>query len=167
MIAKSSGLPASSIYWHFDSKEELLGAVVERVADDWLRNQSSWQETDGDLASYLKSIEADLATRPEFPRLMMQLILEGSDGALAGPRRHVQDLWLSIRSGLERVLSHFFGLGSNHQDQALAKRLASVMLAYVDGLVLTSHVDPEASLTDRFDDLATALTAIASAGRRS
>lgn len=31
-LAKSSGLPASSIYWHFGSKEGVLKAVMERGA---------------------------------------------------------------------------------------------------------------------------------------
>src|SRR6266496_2327682 len=31
LISKASGLPASSIYWHFGSKEGLLAAVVERA----------------------------------------------------------------------------------------------------------------------------------------
>src|SRR5687768_185324 len=31
-LAKASGLPPSSIYWHFGSKSGLLGAVMERGA---------------------------------------------------------------------------------------------------------------------------------------
>jgi AcrR family transcriptional regulator len=34
-VSKRSGLPASSIYWHFTSKEGLLGAVVEEGAQGW------------------------------------------------------------------------------------------------------------------------------------
>src|SRR5512132_2991731 len=34
-VSQRSGLPSGSIYWHFDSKEALLGAVVEEGARRW------------------------------------------------------------------------------------------------------------------------------------
>ena len=30
LVSKLSGLPASSIYWHFADKDELIAAVIER-----------------------------------------------------------------------------------------------------------------------------------------
>ena len=34
-ISKASGVMPASIYWHFESKEGLLGAVIERAAEAW------------------------------------------------------------------------------------------------------------------------------------
>ena len=34
-ISRASGVMPASIYWHFESKEGLLGAVIERAADAW------------------------------------------------------------------------------------------------------------------------------------
>ena len=31
LVSERSGLPASSIYWHFESKDELIAAVIERT----------------------------------------------------------------------------------------------------------------------------------------
>src|SRR5512134_2223197 len=37
-VSKRSGLPSGSIYWHFESKEALLGAVVEEGARRWFES---------------------------------------------------------------------------------------------------------------------------------
>src|SRR5512134_60751 len=34
-VSQRSGLPSGSIYWHFDNKQALLGAVVEEGARRW------------------------------------------------------------------------------------------------------------------------------------
>src|SRR5215471_873033 len=34
-VSQRSGLPSGSIYWHFESKEALLGAVMEDGARRW------------------------------------------------------------------------------------------------------------------------------------
>jgi len=36
-------LPASSIYWHFEDKDDLLAAVIERGFANWL---TAWQFPD-------------------------------------------------------------------------------------------------------------------------
>ena len=34
-VSARSGLPASSIYWHFKDKDELIAAVIERSFNTW------------------------------------------------------------------------------------------------------------------------------------
>lgn len=36
LISERSGLPASSIYWHFKDKDELIAAVIDRSGTSWL-----------------------------------------------------------------------------------------------------------------------------------
>src|SRR5690349_24248630 len=36
LVSKKCGLPASSIYWHFKDKDDLLAAVIERSFGRWL-----------------------------------------------------------------------------------------------------------------------------------
>ena len=36
LVSERSGLPASSIYWHFADKDELIAAVIERSFNRWL-----------------------------------------------------------------------------------------------------------------------------------
>ena len=66
LIAKTSGLPASSIYWHFDSKENLLAAVVERGARRWLDSQPRWHSFKGDFAAFLRAIQKATEAQPPF-----------------------------------------------------------------------------------------------------
>ncbi len=35
-VSAACGLPASSIYWHFKDKDDLIAAVIERSFDTWL-----------------------------------------------------------------------------------------------------------------------------------
>src|ERR1700758_2325317 len=43
LVSKNCGLPASSIYWHFKDKDDLMAAVIERSFGEWL---SAWQVPD-------------------------------------------------------------------------------------------------------------------------
>lgn len=40
LVSTKCGLPASSIYWHFKDKDDLLAAVIERSFAQWL---SAWE----------------------------------------------------------------------------------------------------------------------------
>src|SRR5215471_13167046 len=40
LVSKKCGLPASSIYWHFKDKDDLIAAVIERSFGRWL---AAWQ----------------------------------------------------------------------------------------------------------------------------
>src|SRR6201996_1531370 len=40
LVSAKSGLPASSIYWHFKDKDDLLAAVIKRSFAHWL---SAWE----------------------------------------------------------------------------------------------------------------------------
>ena len=43
LVSTKCGLPASSIYWHFKDKDDLIAAVIERSFSQWL---SAWQMPD-------------------------------------------------------------------------------------------------------------------------
>lgn len=81
-IARASGLPASSIYWHFGSKSGVLAAVMERGADAFftssLEGLDDMDETTEPLEILRRSFgQARQAAEqhPEFLRLLFLLIL--------------------------------------------------------------------------------------------
>ena len=47
-ISKASGVMPASIYWHFESKEGLLAAVIERAAEAWFEGAAQVTEAGGD-----------------------------------------------------------------------------------------------------------------------
>ena len=42
LVSERSGLPASSIYWHFEDKDHLIAAVIEHSFNRWLENIRAW-----------------------------------------------------------------------------------------------------------------------------
>src|SRR3954454_4125580 len=83
-ITAQSGLPASSIYWHFGSKDGLLAAVMKRGADRWFAAIPDWSAFEGDAAERSEAILAmaaeALAQHPDFLRLFYLLALELEEG---------------------------------------------------------------------------------------
>ncbi len=100
-VSRRSGLPASSIYWHFGSKEGLLASVAQDGAERFLRGlpqQPPKGKTSGaDRAqTALATAAAHLEADPEFLRFFMLIALERgtSDEASAGSIRRSRDLAL-------------------------------------------------------------------------
>jgi AcrR family transcriptional regulator len=78
LVSKKCGLPASSIYWHFKDKDDLIAAVIERSYATWL---TAWQFPDeGDARDRLKGMATQIAKAlldsPDFIRLGLMLALE-------------------------------------------------------------------------------------------
>lgn len=78
LVSAKCGLPASSIYWHFTNKDDLIAAVIERSFADWL---AAWQVPDDGavldrLADMAIQIAKALLDSPDFIRLGLMLALE-------------------------------------------------------------------------------------------
>ncbi len=78
LVSAKCGLPASSIYWHFKDKDDLIAAVIERsfahVLSAWeMPDEGAAQER---LVSMVMQIAKALLDSPEFLRLGLMLALE-------------------------------------------------------------------------------------------
>src|SRR5271163_3872990 len=78
LVSAKCGLPASSIYWHFTNKDDLIAAVIERSFGDWLK---AWQvPVEGSpqdrLVGLAMQIAKALLDSPDFIRLGLMLSLE-------------------------------------------------------------------------------------------
>jgi AcrR family transcriptional regulator len=78
LVSKKCGLPASSIYWHFKDKDDLIAAVIERSFANWL---TAWQFPDeGDAPDRMTGMAMQIAKAlldsPDFIRLGLMLALE-------------------------------------------------------------------------------------------
>lgn len=77
-VSAKCGLPASSIYWHFKNKDDLLAAVIERSFGTW---RTAWQlpadgATQDRLTGTATQIAKALLDSPDFIRLGLMLTLE-------------------------------------------------------------------------------------------
>ncbi|MFL0176620.1 TetR/AcrR family transcriptional regulator [Mycobacterium sp. SMC-21] len=78
LVSKKCGLPASSIYWHFKDKDDLLAAVIDRSFETWLK---VWElPSDGEprerVIGLAKQLAKGLLDNPDFLRLGLMLALE-------------------------------------------------------------------------------------------
>jgi AcrR family transcriptional regulator len=78
LVSAKCGLPASSIYWHFKDKDDLIAAVIERSFAQWL---SAWQmPVEGApqerIVGLAQQVAKALLDSPDFLRLGLMLALE-------------------------------------------------------------------------------------------
>jgi AcrR family transcriptional regulator len=78
LVSEKCGLPASSIYWHFKNKDDLIAAVIERSFSAWVQ---AWQVPDEGapldrLVGLVMQIAKALLDSPDFIRLGLMLALE-------------------------------------------------------------------------------------------
>ena len=79
-VSARSGLPASSIYWHFQDKDALIVAVIERSFDRWLAAMSLPGPEAGSprarMTAMAVAVAKALLDTPDFLRLGLMLTLE-------------------------------------------------------------------------------------------
>jgi AcrR family transcriptional regulator len=163
-VSQRSGLPSGSIYWHFESKEALLGAVVEEGARRWfdaLPGDDSLPSDPTERATaLLDAVVRSLEQHPEFLRLLLVIALERRevDATSLAVIRRVRELALGRIRKLLSVLLESFDPKLAHR---LAKEFAPFVLCVADGAFVAQHIDPETDLRQVFGLLRRALTALA------
>ncbi|MDT5127788.1 MAG: hypothetical protein QOH54_3432 [Mycobacterium sp.] len=155
-IRKACGLPPSSIYWHFGSKEGVLAAVMERGAQRFFAAIPTSEDADGQLA-VLSRLQAQ---HPGFLRLFYILSLERSDDpAVAEMVRRVRDTALTrFRDVISHLLPRDAPAGKADR---VVHELTAFAVALSDGVFFADHLEPEATDVDRmYRRLLQALTAL-------
>ncbi|NLD84695.1 MAG: TetR/AcrR family transcriptional regulator [Actinomycetales bacterium] len=132
-ISKASGLPASSIYWHFKDKDDLLAVVVEEGVGRWLgqvtrADGSTLPERVLDLC---KGVAEALSASPDFIRLGLMLALEQRPEETAA-----KSLYLRLRGEAVGLIAAQLLEVLPEMPEARAKELATYALAGGDGIFL-------------------------------
>lgn len=144
-IASESGLPASSIYWHFGSKAGVLAAVMERGASEFFAEYESNFRLEGDVSDPLSVLvmafeagQKAVANHPEFLRLMFLLGLSGEhDERVAAVVRQTADRGHVQLHALIRFA--FSGYGDKVA-LSVADHLVDVAQANFDGAFLSTQI---------------------------
>jgi AcrR family transcriptional regulator len=143
-IRKACGLPPSSIYWHFGSKEGVLAAVMERGANRFFAAIPSWQEAGGKLETRATEAANLVARHPDFLRLFYLLSLERNDDpAVTDVVRRVRDTAITtFRDAIGHLLP-------DDTTPAKAKRVVAELTAFAvaqsDGIFIAGHLEPKTS----------------------
>lgn len=143
-IRKACGLPPSSIYWHFGSKEGVLAAVMERGAQRYFAAIPAGVEVERQL----DAVVSQQSRHPDFLRLFLLLSLERSDdAAVAEVVRRVRDTAISrFREAIAQLIPADV---PPQKAQRVIAELASVAVAMSDGIFLAGHLERDTTDIDR------------------
>ena len=139
-IRRACGLPPSSIYWHFGSKEGVLAAVMERGAKRYFAAIPTEADFERQLAAVIELQEQ----HPEFLRLFLLLSLERShEPAVAEVLRRVRDQAITrFRDAVSQLLPDD---APPAKTRRVVTELAAIATALSDGIFLAEHLEPDAT----------------------
>jgi len=140
-VSAKCGLPASSIYWHFKDKDDLIAGVIERSFGSWL---TAWQLPDegepGErfIAVAVQTAKA-LLDAPDFIRLGLMLALERRPEE---PR--ARTMFIQVRAqAYQQVVEHFRDLTLGLSESEV-QQLATYAMAGADGLFIAKEIGGDA-----------------------
>ena len=154
-IRKACGLPPSSIYWHFGSKEGVLAAVMERGADRFFAAIPTSEDADEQLA-VLSRLQSQ---HPDFLRLFYMLSLERSDdSAVAAVVRRVRDTAIGrFRSAITQLLP---ADAPRSKADRVVTELTALAVALSDGVFFADHLEPDTDVERMYRRLYQAMAAL-------
>jgi AcrR family transcriptional regulator len=154
-IRKACGLPPSSIYWHFGSKEGVLAAVMERGADRFFAAIPTSEDAEGQLA-VLSRLQSQ---HPDFLRLFYMLSLERSDDqAVAAVVRRVRDTAIvRFRDAITQLLP---ADAPPSKAKRVVTDLTALAVALSDGVFFADHLEPDTDVERMYRRLSQAVTAL-------
>ena len=165
-VSKRSGLPASSVYWHFANKDELFAEVIQHSFNEWNASfpdpvpPSDQRQRPDVLRQNFRDMVASISSSPEFWRLGLMLALERQAIEPTARRR-----FLEIRHIVLERLADFWRsalpLEGQRENPKLPVRLARFTMATSDGFFVAAQAEGETDLDALADLLADALEALA------
>ncbi len=161
-IARESGLPNSSIYWHFNSKQGILAAVMERGADRFFASVTTPDPEASDTPErYLRRVLGESGTaftaHPEFLRLFVLLLLSGDAPETIEIVTRVR---ARARSNLHTLLTRAFSTIEPDRATQVAERTVEFALAGFDGAFLALQANPDVGHEGLMEQLAVALSSL-------
>jgi AcrR family transcriptional regulator len=141
LVSKKCGLPASSIYWHFKDKDDLIAAVIGRSFGRWL---AAWQPPEkGDAKDRFAGLAERAAKAyldsPDFIRLGLMLALERRPEE---PR--ARTMFIQVRAQAFDQLLEFFADVMPEATDADVHQLATYAMAGADGLFIAKEIGGDA-----------------------
>ncbi len=143
-ISELSGLPKSSIYWHFGDKEQLFAAVVENSYLQWIERikSATAPEDHRQLGGAFGTSIAVITDSPDFLRLGLMLSLDQRDVPMPARTRFLE-IRLEVQANLQRL---YRGTFPKLSEESLAT-LARLTMALTDGFFVGEQVG-ETTLAD-------------------
>ncbi|HET6353550.1 helix-turn-helix domain-containing protein [Streptomyces sp.] len=159
MISAACGLPASSIYWHFGSKDGIYVAVLERARIALLAALPPVDVPGADVAqrldTFLESVRDSFQRHPHSLKLLLAvgMLQQNASAAALAELRHYRDV---LVAWAQDSLSVVFDLGDHPE---VSDELARFTLRTASGTAVARWFEPATSLET--EPLRVALLALA------
>ena len=164
LVCERAGLPASSVYWQFRNKDELLAEALDHSYRAWRLAGPTWQP-----ANYTGTARERIRTRltlsregvekqPEYWRLGLMVSLLRPSTPIAA-----RDRFIEVRGETRRIIEEWWRSVVPEQTEAhpgLADLLTQVYLAFVDGMFVAHRADPTIDLVALTDVVGTAFAEV-------
>jgi AcrR family transcriptional regulator len=159
LVSERSGLPASSIYWHFADKDQLIAAVIERSFERWLEGMRGWvpprrgASREEQFSAAIRATAKALTDAPHFLRLGLMLALERRPEEATA-----RTMFLQVREqALAGIVASYDVFFRGELDAREVRSLATLAMAAADGLFIANQVDESVDLTASFELVAAAI----------
>jgi AcrR family transcriptional regulator len=160
-IVDEAGIPISSVYHYFGSKDGVLLAVMERGSERFFAEIPEPVERIGTPLEHLtvtaQTAAAGLEQHPDFLKLVIVMAAQPP----AGEAAHAHEVVTRVREfALERLRKQLGLAFERDPRSAIVDRLARYSLALVDGAFVAHQADEKVSLASLVEMLPAALVAI-------
>jgi AcrR family transcriptional regulator len=159
-VVDEAGIPMSSVYHYFGSKEGILLAVMERGAERFFADLPRPEKRFGPPAEHLQVMaEVVAATLDRHPNFLRLLIVFATQPR-AGDGDEVQAVVARVREqALERLREQIALAFDEDRGDRVTDRLARFALATIDGAFVARQADAGVSLAELLEPLASSLGA--------
>ena len=160
-VVEEAGIPLSSVYHYYGSKDGILLAVMERGAERFFADLPDWGRPLGDPADHLATVLATAAhtlkRNPNFLRLLIVF-------AVQPPARGRDEIEVVVarvrRLALDRLREQLAIAFGDDPDSPVTSRLARIALAAIDGAFVASQADETVTLEELIEPLVPAVIAV-------
>ncbi|MFI1032885.1 TetR/AcrR family transcriptional regulator [Streptomyces sp. NPDC020951] len=139
-VSAKCGLPASSIYWHFKDKDDLIAAVIERSFETWLVAVELPGEASGTPLERVTAMAGNLAKSlvdaPDFLRLGLMLALERRPTETRG-----RTVYLQVRAVAAQRIGEVIRTLLPTLDETAVQTLTTYTVAGADGLFVQREIN--------------------------
>ena len=139
LVSAKCGLPASSIYWHFKDKDDLIAAVIERSFGTWLAAMTVPGAEAGTpeqrVSDMVVQVAKALLEAPDFLRLGLMLALERRPSEPSA-----RTMFLQVREVAYRQVADAFREFAPTADEDSIRLLTTYAMAGADGLFVAKEI---------------------------
>jgi AcrR family transcriptional regulator len=159
-VVAESGIPMSSVYHYYGSKEGILLAVMERGAERFFADLPDPEQRVGRASAYLKAVVSTaaqtLARHPNFLRLLIVFVIQPPQQGGGEVDAAVARMREMALSQLRKQIAIAF---DDDPDSAATDQLARFALAAFDGAFIASQSDSALTVDRVLEPLSGALVA--------